>query len=110
MDGTTAPRSATTSCETCGVVAMLGFGFREMALNRVEADVTVGNEASVRVLSASTRRDCRDSADSGRAVTTTYCCSVCFAASGAGRGTIEDRPSGRGDAVADNVAEVGVDP
>jgi ribosomal-protein-alanine N-acetyltransferase len=30
--------------------AVLGFGFREMALNRVEADVTVGNEASVRVL------------------------------------------------------------
>lgn len=29
---------------------MLGFGFDNMALNRIEADVTVGNEASARVL------------------------------------------------------------
>lgn len=30
--------------------AMLDFGFSDMALNRIEADVTVGNAASVRVL------------------------------------------------------------
>jgi [ribosomal protein S5]-alanine N-acetyltransferase len=30
--------------------AVIRFGFKEMALNRVEADVTPGNEASVRVL------------------------------------------------------------
>ena len=35
---------------TEGLHEMLGFGFDEMALNRIEADVTVGNEASVRVL------------------------------------------------------------
>lgn len=29
---------------------MLGFGFRQMGLNRIEADVTVGNDASARVL------------------------------------------------------------
>jgi len=29
---------------------MLGFGFEQMGLNRIEADVTVGNEASARVL------------------------------------------------------------
>ncbi len=30
--------------------AMLRFGFDAMSLNRIEADVTVGNDASVRVL------------------------------------------------------------
>jgi ribosomal-protein-alanine N-acetyltransferase len=29
---------------------MLSFGFEQMALNRIEADVTVGNEASMRLL------------------------------------------------------------
>lgn len=35
---------------TEGLTAMLEFGFRHMALHRIEADVTVGNEASARVL------------------------------------------------------------
>jgi [ribosomal protein S5]-alanine N-acetyltransferase len=35
---------------TEAVRAMVRFGFERMALNRVEADVTVGNEASARVL------------------------------------------------------------
>lgn len=35
---------------TEALVPMLRFGFERMGLNRIEADVTVGNEASVRVL------------------------------------------------------------
>ena len=35
---------------TEALTAMIEFGFREMALHRVEADVTVGNDASARVL------------------------------------------------------------
>ncbi len=30
--------------------ALIGFGFQQMSLNRIEADVTPGNDASVRVL------------------------------------------------------------
>ncbi len=35
---------------TEAVAGMVGFGFDSMALNRIEADVVVGNDASVRVL------------------------------------------------------------